>query len=101
MGSSLRAPHEHDFLSSPDSRNWYQHLSPFLDCVVYDADELALHPFPVRHNVVRTTISALDDKCLRSREQCCSGIKHHCSSELEVGTVDDVVEAFADMQMDH
>ena len=84
-------------MGSSDSRYRYQHFPSFLDRVVYDADELALHPFSVRHDVVRTPIGALDDECFSSREQGCRGIEHHCSSELEVSAVNDVMEAFTDM----
>src|SRR5207245_3076640 len=97
----VRVQDQHYFLSSPNSRNWYQHLSALFDCVVDDADELALYSLSVGHDVVRTPIRALDDERFSCREKRCRRVEHHRSSELEVGTIDYVMQAIPNMKMDH
>src|SRR5207245_10619219 len=91
----------HYFLISSTIMDRYQHLSSLFDCVIDDADELALYSLSVGHDVVSTPIRALDDERFSSREKCRRRVEHHRSSELEVGTIDYVMQALANVKMDH
>src|SRR5260370_36529921 len=90
---------QHYFLGSTDRWNWDEDFSILLYGFVYYADESTFDPFAVRHDVVWSSIGAFDDQCLSSRELSHCGVQHHSSSELEVGTVDDVVEAFTNVEI--
>src|SRR5690348_12841966 len=92
---------EHYLLGSPDGRDWYQHLSAFLDGIVDDADELALYTFSIGHDIVWPTVGAFDDERFSSGEQRRCWVEHHGPSELEVGTIDDVVETLSNVEVDH
>src|SRR5947208_13344534 len=66
---------------------------------LYYMHESDFYHLTVRHNVVWAPIGTLDDQILCSRELGHGRVQHHCSSKLEVGAVDDVVEAFADVEV--
>src|SRR5436853_6316329 len=97
--SHVSVQNQHYFLGSPNGRDWDEDLSVLFDSLVDYTDESAFNPLTVRHNVVWTPIGALDDQSLCSRELGHGRVQHHCSSKLEVGAVDDVVEAFADVEV--
>src|SRR5205807_4567346 len=97
--SHIRVEDQHYFLGSPNGRDWDEDLSILFDSFVDYAYESAFNTFTVRHNVVWTSIGAFDDQGLRAGELRHRGVEHHCSSKLEVGAVDDVVEALANVEV--
>ena len=86
-------------MGSTYCRNWDENFSVLFDCFVDYADESPFDPFTVRHDVVGASVGAFDDQGFCSGELGHGWVQHHCSSKLEVGTVDDVVEAFANVKV--
>src|SRR6266516_646768 len=97
--SHIRVEDQHYFLGSPNCWDGNEDLPVLLDGFVDYADESAFNPFTVRHYVIWTSIRAFDDQGLRAGELRHRGVEHHCSSKLEVGAVDDVMEALANVKM--
>ena len=59
--SHVRVENEHDFLSSADCWDRYQHLPVLLHGLIDYADQSAFDAFSVGHDVVRAPVGAFND----------------------------------------